>query len=120
MKSSDGQVSRTVFLQSWLLHQLHLRLHWLDKLHLLLHLLPGCIAVYLVLSLYFEQTRDFIWNSSVATVLLQVLMICLVQDEFISTRGRLWLHKLDASAEKLLASAEETLQHKLVAAGGSR
>ncbi len=49
-----------------------------------------------MLFLYFEQTRDFIWQLSVATVLLQVLMICFVQDEFISTQGRLWLHKLEA------------------------
>lgn len=85
-------------LQTSLPQQLLLRC--LDKLPLLLplllHLLPGCIAVSLVLSLYFEQTRDFIWQLSVATVLLQVLMICFVQDEFISTQGRLWLHKLEA------------------------
>ena len=81
-------------LQTSLPQQLLLRC--LDKLPLLLHLLPGCIAVSLVLSLYFEQTRDFIWRLSVATVLLQVLMICFVQDEFISTQGRLWLHKLEA------------------------
>ncbi len=80
-------------LQTWLPQQLLLR--WLDRLPLLLHLLPGCIAVSLVLFLYFEQTRDFIWQLSVATVLLQVLMICFVQDEFISTQGRLWLHKLE-------------------------
>ncbi len=53
-----------------------------------------------MLSLYFEQTRDFIWNSSVATVLLQVLMICFVQDEFISTFGRQLLDKLVAFAGK--------------------
>ena len=81
-------------LQTSLPQQLLLRC--LDKLPLLLHLLPGCIAVSLVLSLYFEQTRDFIWQLSVATVLLQVLMICIVQDEFISTQRRLWLHKLEA------------------------
>ena len=81
-------------LQTSLPQQLLLRC--LDKLPLLLHLLPGCIAVSLVLSLYFEQTRDFIGQLSVATVLLQVLMICFVQDEFISTQGRLWLHKLEA------------------------
>ena len=81
-------------LQTSLPQQLLLRC--LDNLPLLLHLLPGCIAVCLVLFLYFEQTRDFIWQLSVATVLLQVLMICFVQDEFISTQGRLWLHKLEA------------------------
>jgi hypothetical protein len=81
-------------LQTSLPQQLLLR--WLDSIPLLLHLLPGCIAVCLVLFLYFEQTRDFIWQLSVATVLLQVLMICFVQDEFISTQGRLWLHKLEA------------------------
>ena len=66
----------------------------------LLHLLPGFIAVGLVVSLYFEQPRDFIWNSSVITVLLQVLMICFVQDEFISTFGRQLLDKLVAFADK--------------------